>query len=84
MSTQTEYSLDFQCFLQLVDTSLIQASGDARELAERTGTPLVICAVRSRQEMGSDHHPVQERDVPVSGIAAEDCLSFNKASGDER
>ena len=43
MSAQTtSYSPDFQRFLQLVDESLIQSAEDARELAERTGTPLVV------------------------------------------
>ena len=43
MSAQTtSYSPDFQRFLRLVDESLIQSAEDARELAERTGTPLVV------------------------------------------
>lgn len=43
MSAQTApYSPNFQRFLQLVDKSLAQAAVDARELAERTGTPLVV------------------------------------------
>ena len=41
-SQTTSYSPDFQRFLQLVQTALVQAAADARELAERTGTPLVV------------------------------------------
>jgi hypothetical protein len=41
-SQTTQYSPDFQRFLQLVQTALVQAAADARELAERTGTPLVV------------------------------------------
>ena len=41
-SQTTSYSPDFQRFLQLVHTALVQAAADARELAERTGTPLVV------------------------------------------
>ena len=36
------YSPEFQHFRQLVGTALVQAAADARELAERTGTKLVI------------------------------------------
>ena len=36
------YSPEFQHFRQLVETALVQAAADARELAERTGTKLVI------------------------------------------
>ena len=53
MSAQTTYSPDFQRFLQLVETALVQSAADARELAERTGTPLVV-----RDTQGS-HDAVQ-------------------------
>ena len=36
------YSPEFQQFVQQVETALVQAAADARELAERTGTPLVV------------------------------------------
>ena len=36
------YSPEFQQFIQQVETALVQAAADARELAERTGTPLVV------------------------------------------
>jgi hypothetical protein len=43
MSEQkTAYSPDFLRFQELVETALVQAAADARELAERTGTQLVI------------------------------------------
>jgi hypothetical protein len=57
MSAQTEYSPDFQRFLQLVDKSLIQAAADARELAERTGTPLVVRGVRENQTRKAGRKP---------------------------
>ena len=42
MSEQkSAYSPEFQHFQELVETALIQAAADARELAERTGTTLV-------------------------------------------
>ena len=37
------YSPEFQHFRELVKTAMFQAAADARELAERTGTKLVIC-----------------------------------------
>lgn len=50
MSAQTkQYSQDFQQFLQLVEKSLNQAAKDARELAERTGTPLVVRESQANQ-----------------------------------
>ena len=36
------YSPEFQRFRELVKTAMFQAAADARELAERTGTKLVI------------------------------------------
>ena len=61
MSAQTPYSPDFQRFLRLVDTSLAQAAIDARELAERTGTPLVVRPLGtesvSQTEAGSTKDP---------------------------
>jgi hypothetical protein len=38
---QSSYSPEFQHFQKLVETALVQAAADARELAERTGTKLV-------------------------------------------
>jgi hypothetical protein len=57
MPAQTEYSPDFQRFLQLVDKSLVQAAADARELAERTGTPLVVRDVREHQTRKAGRKP---------------------------
>ena len=52
MSEQkTAYSSEFQHFQALVETALVQAAADARELAERTGTKLVI---RARSKSDSD------------------------------
>ena len=39
---EATYSLEFQRFQELVKTAMFQAAADARELAERTGTKLVI------------------------------------------
>jgi len=36
------HSPQMQQFLRQVETALIEAAADARELAERTGTPLVV------------------------------------------
>ncbi|GHU05943.1 hypothetical protein FACS1894205_6660 [Alphaproteobacteria bacterium] len=57
MSTQiTAYSPEFQAIIVQVEAALIQAAEDARELAERTGTPLVV---REQQEIrGAD--PVRD------------------------
>ncbi len=38
----TEYSPDFQQFLQQVETALLKSSAEARRLAEQTGTKLII------------------------------------------
>jgi hypothetical protein len=43
------YSPEFQQFIRQVETALVQAAADARELAERTGTKLVI---RERPKSG--------------------------------
>jgi len=52
MSEQkTPYSPEFQRFRQQVETALVQATADARELAERTGTELVV---RERLEPDGD------------------------------
>jgi hypothetical protein len=66
MSAQTEYSPDFQRFLQLVDKSLIQAAADARELAERTGTPLVVRGARENQTRKAGRKP-RRPDYPTTG-----------------
>jgi hypothetical protein len=61
MSTQTaSHSPEFQALIAQVETALIQAAADARELAERTGTPLVVRDVRENQSgdhMGSGLNP---------------------------
>jgi hypothetical protein len=40
-------------FLNQVETALIEAAADARELAERTGTPLVVRDAKENQ--AGDH-----------------------------
>jgi len=45
------YSPEFRHFRELVKTAMFQAAADARELAERTGTKLVI---RERPKSDSD------------------------------
>jgi hypothetical protein len=45
------YSPEFQHFRELVKTAMFQAAADARELAERTGTKLVM---RERPKSDSD------------------------------
>lgn len=66
MPTQTnKYSSDFQNFLELVETALVQAAEDARELAERTGTPLVVRESAENQvsgNVGSKAKPAQSSD----------------------
>jgi hypothetical protein len=43
MSAQTTvHSLEFQAIIAQVETALAQAAEDARELAERTSTPLIV------------------------------------------
>ena len=43
MSTQTaSHSPEFQALIEQVETALVQSAADARELAERTGTPLIV------------------------------------------
>lgn len=68
MSAQTtSYSPDFQRFLQLVDESLMQSAEDARELAERTGTPLVVRDVQGGEpasETGAEKNPAKAKTAP--------------------
>ena len=49
---EATYSPEFQRFQELVETALVQAAADARELAERTGTKLVI---RERPKSGDEN-----------------------------
>jgi hypothetical protein len=43
MSVQTaSRSPEFQAIIAQVETALVQAAEDARALAERTGTPLIV------------------------------------------
>jgi hypothetical protein len=59
MTAQTvSYSPEFQALITQVETALVQAAADARELAERTGTPLVV-----RERGGIE---------PAAGIGAEE------------
>jgi len=52
----TSYSPEFQRFLQLVETALIQSAADARKLAEQTGTPLIVRETRSEWDKGATTH----------------------------
>ena len=62
MSAQTApHSPEFQALITQVETSRIQAAEDARELAERTGTPLVVREVKENQagvHVGSGSNPM--------------------------
>ena len=43
MSLKTiSYSAEFQLLVKQVETALIQAAAAAKELSERTGTPLIV------------------------------------------
>lgn len=54
MSEQTtSHSPEFQEIIAQVETALIQAAEDARELAERTGTPLVVRESAGNQASGN-------------------------------
>ena len=56
------YSPEFQQFIRQVETALVQAASDARELAERTETPLVV------METGGEASATGTRtDVPQGG-----------------
>jgi hypothetical protein len=58
MSTQTaSRSPEFQALIKQVETALAQAAIDARELAERTGTPLVVRGVRENQTRKAGRKP---------------------------
>ena len=46
------YSPEFQQFIQQVETALVQAAADARELAERTGTKLVTREMANPEDEG--------------------------------
>ena len=46
------YNPEFQHFRELVKTAMFQAAADAREIAERTGTKLVI---RERPKSGDEN-----------------------------
>jgi hypothetical protein len=58
------YSLEFQQLRHLVQTVLVQAAADARELAERTGTPLVV------RETGEHQAQVVSNRRPAKGAKA--------------
>ena len=50
MSAQTNaHSPEFQAIIAQVETALALAAEDARELAERTGTPLVVRDMQENQ-----------------------------------
>lgn len=61
MSMQTaSHSPEFQALIKQVETALVQSAADARELAERTGTPLVVRNVQGMQigvQSGGDSNP---------------------------
>lgn len=50
MSTQTNpHTPEFQAIIAQVEAALALAAEDARELAERTGTALVVCDMQKKQ-----------------------------------
>ena len=50
MSAQTtSHSPEFQAIIARVETALVQSAADARELAERTGTPLIVRDTQGNQ-----------------------------------
>lgn len=61
MSAQTNaHSPEFQAIITQVETALTLAAEDARELAERTGTPLVVRDTQGSQsgvQVGSSSNP---------------------------
>lgn len=60
MSAQTTaHSAEFQAIIETVETALVQSAADARELAERTGTPLVVRDVQEI-ESASETKPGKE------------------------
>ena len=60
MSAQTTaHSPEFQAIIAQVETALAQAAEDARELAERTGTPLIVCDMKGI-EPASETEPEKE------------------------
>ncbi len=52
----TAHSPEFQAIIVQVETALAQAAEDARELAERTGTPLIVREVRNGPEQKTDNN----------------------------
>jgi hypothetical protein len=61
MSTQTTaHSPEFQAIIAQVETALAQAAEDARELAERTGTPLVVREIRNDQTQKTSRKPQRQ------------------------
>jgi hypothetical protein len=58
MSAQTtSHSPEFQALIVQVETALAQAAEDARELAERTGTPLVARESKEKQPAEAKREP---------------------------
>ncbi|MDL2272445.1 hypothetical protein LJC23_05370 [Desulfovibrio sp. OttesenSCG-928-I05] len=56
MSAQTTgHSPEFQAIIVQVEAALAQAAEDARELAERTGTPLVVREAQNGPNSKIDH-----------------------------
>lgn len=59
MPTQTNsHTPEFQALIAQVETALALAAEDARELAERTGTPLVVATCR-KNKTASERKGVQ-------------------------
>ncbi len=68
-TTQTSaHSPEFQAISAQVETALTQAAEDARELAERTGTPLVVRDVQGIE-------PASE-----TGAGEESCEGQNRST----
>ena len=64
------YSPEFQHFLQLVETALIQSAADARDLAERTGTPFVVRETQEIHETDTYQKSAQRKPKQEWGVAA--------------
>ena len=59
------YSPEFQHFREVVKTAMFQAAADARELAERTGTKLVM---RERPKSSDENKGDAERHNGLESI----------------
>ena len=62
MATQTvPHSPEFRALIEQVETALVQAAADARELAEQTGTPFVVRETGDSKETNGNRTDVPQR-----------------------